>query len=77
MDRLVDAEIEQAKSDRAMAIVFLLVFTITSIVFFALGNPIAGGVFMSVPVLGLLRTMWTSSIGKSRTRAAEPTDNDQ
>lgn len=77
LDRLVDAEIEQGNSDRKMAVLFLAVFTIASITFFAIGNPIAGGVFMSVPVIGLLRTMWTSSIGRSHARAGEPTDDDK
>jgi hypothetical protein len=43
LDRLVEAEIDQAKSDRSIATVFLLIFTAASIVFFAVGNPIAGG----------------------------------
>lgn len=37
-DQLVQAEVENAKSDRSMATFFLLVFFIASIVFFALGN---------------------------------------
>lgn len=75
MDRLVDAEIDQAKTDRAMAVVFLLVFTIASIVFFALDNDVAGGVLLGVPVLAVIKTMWTSPIGKSRTRPAEGDEN--
>jgi hypothetical protein len=42
LDRLVEAEIDQAKSDRSIATVFLLIFTAASIVFFAVGSPIAG-----------------------------------
>jgi uncharacterized membrane protein len=64
LDRLVDAEITQARSDRAMASLFLLIFTVASIVFFSLGNPIAGGVMLGIPVLAVIRTMWTSTIGQ-------------
>lgn len=57
-DRLVDAEIQNAKSDRGSATFFLTVFFIASVVFFAVGNPIAGGCLLSIPVLGLIKTMW-------------------
>ena len=78
LDRLVDAEIAQAKSDRTTATVFLGFFSTASVTFFALGNNIAGAVFMSVPVIGLLRTMWTSSIGRARPSVsrAKPADKD-
>jgi uncharacterized membrane protein len=68
LDRLVDAEITQATSDRAMAVLFLLIFTISSIVFFSVGNPIAGGCLLSIPVLAVIHTMWSTPIGKSRQR---------
>jgi hypothetical protein len=35
LDRLVDAEIAQARTDRGTATFFLLVFTVASIAFFA------------------------------------------
>lgn len=57
-DRLVAAEIENAKSDRSMATFFLLVFLVASIVFFAFGNNWAGGCLLSIPVLGVIKTMW-------------------
>lgn len=65
LDKLVDAEIEQTKSDRNVTVVCLLVFTIASIVFFALGNNIAGGVMLGLPAIGLLKVMWTGSQGSS------------
>ncbi|MBZ4623107.1 hypothetical protein GBO18_24730 [Mycobacterium avium subsp. hominissuis] len=68
LDRLVSAEIEQAKTDRSMAVVFLLIFTVASIVFFAINNPIAGGALISVPVLAVIKTMWSSPIWRTKTR---------
>lgn len=59
-DRALGAEIDSAKSDRAAATLFLLVFFVASVVFFAVGNLVAGSVFMSVPVLGLIKIMWPS-----------------
>lgn len=61
MDRLVDAEITQTRNDRAMATLFLMIFTALAVVFFALGNNIAGGFFLGVPILAVIRTMWTGS----------------
>jgi uncharacterized membrane protein len=70
LDRAVNAEIAQAKSDRRLAALFLPVFTGASIVFFALGKPVAGGILLSVPVLAVIRTMWSSPIG-SRANPAQ------
>jgi hypothetical protein len=72
LDRLVDAEIAQAKSDRGLAALFLLVFTVASIVFFAIGNPVAGGILLGVPVLAVIRTMWSSPIGSQQHRWFAP-----
>ncbi|SPX87631.1 Uncharacterised protein [Mycobacteroides abscessus] len=66
LDKMVDAEIDQARSDRRNAALFLLVFTVASIVFFALGNNVAGSVMLSIPVLGVIRTMWTSALSNLR-----------
>lgn len=74
MDRLVDAEITQARSDRAMATLFLLIFTIASIVFFSIGNPIAGGIMLGIPVLAVIKTMWTSPIVGSHKHESQTDD---
>ena len=74
LDRLVDAEITQARNDRAMATLFLLVFTVASIVFFSLGNNIAGGILLGVPVLTVIKTMWSSPIGHSRRQPKDEKD---
>ncbi|WP_457072556.1 hypothetical protein [Mycobacteroides abscessus] len=66
LDRIVDAEITQAQSDRRNATIFLLIFTVASIAFFAIGNNVAGSVLLSIPVLGVIRTMWTSAISTFR-----------
>ena len=76
MDRLVDAEITQARSDRAMATLFLLIFTIASITFFAVGNAIAGGVMLGIPVLAVIKTMWSSPIQASRKRTRKDKDDE-
>ncbi|MFD4368973.1 hypothetical protein [Rhodococcus sp. NPDC058521] len=65
LDKLAEAEIDQAKSDRSSATAFLLIFTIASIVFFAIGNVVAGACFMSIPVLGVIKTMWMGPGSKS------------
>ncbi|WZU33166.1 hypothetical protein Rruber_02655 [Rhodococcus ruber] len=59
LDKLANAEIEQAKQDRSNASAFLLIFFVTAVVFFALGNPIAGGLILSVPVLQVVRTFFS------------------
>ncbi|ALG85903.1 DUF2335 domain-containing protein [Gordonia phthalatica] len=59
-DRLVNAEIDNAKSDRSMATFFLLAFFVAAVVFFSVGNNVAGGFLLSIPVLGVVRTMWPS-----------------
>ncbi|SLB51850.1 Predicted membrane protein [Mycobacteroides abscessus subsp. bolletii] len=69
LDRVVDAEISQTKSDRSMAVFFLLIFTIAAITFFALGNPIAGGVMFSVPVLAVIKTMWSAPSGSGSSKS--------
>ena len=51
-----------------MAMLFLLIFTTSSIVFFSLGNPVAGGVMLGIPVLAVIRTMWTPTIGQRHDR---------
>lgn len=77
LDQLVDAEITQAKNDRAMATLFLLIFTIASIVFFALGNSIAGGIMLGIPVLGVIKVMWsTTPFRESRERADNSGDSE-
>ncbi|BBZ27037.1 hypothetical protein MMAD_13320 [Mycolicibacterium madagascariense] len=66
LDRLVDAEIAQARSDRGMATLFLSIFTVASIVFFGIGNSVAGAVMLGIPVLAVIRTMWTPTIAQRR-----------
>jgi hypothetical protein len=59
-----------------VATLFLLIFIIASIVFFAIHIPIAGGVMLSIPVLAVIKTMWSSPIRSSRA-GAKPDDEDK
>lgn len=56
-DKLVDAEIAEAKAGRTAAVSLMILCMIPSIVFFALGNNIAGCAFLSLPVLGFLKSL--------------------
>ncbi|MHC9295309.1 hypothetical protein ACRCUN_22835, partial [Mycobacterium sp. LTG2003] len=66
LDRLVDAEIAQTRSDRSSAVLFLFIFTAASITFFALGNNLAGAILLGIPVLAVIKTMWSTPIGKAQ-----------
>jgi hypothetical protein len=59
-----------------MATLFLLIFTVTAIVFFGLGNNIAGGFFLGVPILAVIRTMWTGSLPSVRGKPKKPLDDE-
>ncbi len=64
-DRLVDADISLAKDGQGWAAFFGLFCLVTSIVFFAVGNPLAGGCFLSMPVLLFIASFLPSGRGKS------------
>lgn len=53
-DKLVDAEIDTAKKGQGWAIFLATICIIASIVFFAVGNPIAGGAFLGMPLVMLI-----------------------
>lgn len=73
-DKLADAEIVSAKTDRRWAIAFLLLFTTLSVIFFALGNPVAGVTLLAPPVLGMVRMMWPGSQPPPK---SEPSESSQ
>lgn len=55
-DKLVDAQIEQAKTGQGAAIFFLAMCVIASCVsFFVFKNNIAGLAFFSLPLLGVIK----------------------
>jgi uncharacterized membrane protein len=55
-DRIAQAEIERARSGQALAFLLTIIAMGASIYFFATGNPVAGGVLLSVPVVMLIRS---------------------
>ncbi len=61
MDKLVDAEIEEARMGRISAVTLMVLFFCAAVVFFSVGNNIAGGLLLSVPVLGFLQSLLPSS----------------
>lgn len=54
LSTLADAEISTAKVGQGWAIFLALTCIVASIVFFALGNPIAGGALLGLPLVGLI-----------------------
>ena len=76
-DKLVDAEIEQAKSGRRIAVAFTAFCLIAAVVFFALGNEVAGFAFLAAPPLTagvkFLSNVWSqSSRSQHPPQAVEP-----
>lgn len=57
MDTLVEAEVREMESGRIAAVSLMVLCMIASTVFFAVGNPIAGGAFLSLPVLGFFKQL--------------------
>lgn len=62
-DRLADAEVEQGRSGQALAFGLTLIAMTVSVVFFALGNTVAGLAFLSVPLLLLIRSFLPGQSG--------------
>lgn len=54
--KIADAEIERARTGQAMAALITTIALGAAIYFFAVDNPVAGGVLLSVPVIMLVRT---------------------
>ncbi len=77
LDQLVGAEIAQAKNDRRTASLFLLIFTVAAIAFFFRGNQVAGLAMLSLPMLSVIRTMWSSAIRKHAGHAGSTGDSDE
>jgi uncharacterized membrane protein len=63
-DRITDAVVWVRKVGAGWAFFFLLALFTTSVVFFALGNFVAGGAFIGAPVLVGLTTVIVSGISK-------------
>lgn len=63
-DRISDGILWVRKTGAGWAYFFLLTLVSASIVFFALGNPVAGGAFISAPVLLGLTTVIVSAFKK-------------
>jgi len=55
-DKLADAEIGQANTGQAMAFTITLIAIVASIVFFAVGMTVPGGLLLSFPVIMLVRS---------------------
>ncbi len=68
-NRLADAEIEISKSGQSMAFVLTLIALIASIVFFAKGNALAGGLLIGLPVVLLVRSFLPGSGGQPMQQA--------
>ncbi len=54
--KLADAEIELGRNGQAMAFTLTLIALITAVVFFLMGNEVAGLAFVSLPVVMLIRS---------------------
>lgn len=72
MDKLVDAEISEARKGRISAVTLMVFFFGAAVVFFGLGNNIAGGLLLSVPVLGFLQSL----LPTTRPKREKPSDKD-
>ena len=55
-DKLADTEIVAGRQGLALAATLTLIAFVAAIVFFAVGAPIAGGLFLSFPVIMLIRS---------------------
>ncbi|MGP5389825.1 MULTISPECIES: hypothetical protein [Glutamicibacter] len=64
-DKLVEAQISEAAAGRTAAVSLMVLCMIPSIVFFALGNTVAGCAFLSLPVLGFLKSLLPERNGNS------------
>jgi len=53
--KIADAEIERARTGQAIAALITTIALGAAIYFFAVDNPVAGGVLLSVPVIMLVR----------------------
>lgn len=53
--KIADAEIERARTGQAMAAVITIIALGAAICFFAVDNPVAGGVLLSFPLTMLVR----------------------
>lgn len=67
-DRLASAEIEQSRAGQALAFLLTIVALGASIYFFAVHDPVAGGVLVSFPVIMLIRSFLTGLRGEDRGR---------
>jgi uncharacterized membrane protein len=61
--KIADAAIERARAGLAMAALITIIALGAAIYFFAAGNPVAGGVLLSVPVIMLVRAFLGRSEG--------------
>lgn len=63
-DRITDASIWVRKTGAGWAFFFLLSLIVGAIVFFALGNLIAGAALLGVPLITVLATIVTTAMSK-------------
>jgi uncharacterized membrane protein len=56
LTRTVDAEVRFAKRNQYIALLLILLGFAASIVFFALGDPLAGVIYVCIPIAVLLRS---------------------
>lgn len=71
MDRLVDAQINEAQKGRQAAVALMVLCMICAVVFFAVGNLAAGISFLSVPVLGFLKELLPERMPKSKNESED------
>lgn len=69
-NKLVSAEIHEARAGRISAVTLMVIFFAASVVFFAVGNNWAGSALLSVPVLGFLQSLLPSRAPRERRRDA-------
>lgn len=63
--QMMDAEIAAAKTGQTWAIILALVCIVAAIVFFALGNNVAGAAFLGLPIVGLIGSFLPKWRGRS------------
>lgn len=70
-DRLVDAEIEQAKKGPQRALGVAVAAMVLAAVFFAMGNTIAGCAFIALPVLNFAGQFLNNVVSSRSSRSGD------
>jgi uncharacterized membrane protein len=75
-EKVATAEIETARTGQALAFLLTLIAIGAAIYFFAVGNDVAGGVLLGVPVVMLIRSFLTGLQSGDNPRADEDSPAD-